>query len=178
MALYRYAPDRDALLDGIVEMVLDELPHPETGQDWQTQLRRGAHDFRRLALAHPNVVSLIVTRPAMMPLGRRPPGSLRPLENLLHLLTTSGFDTSMALHCYRLYVGFLFGHVLTELQSLAVEPVETDDLLRLALHHLPAREFPLLRSVATELAIYDGLAELDTGLDILFSGFEHHILNP
>ncbi|WP_197429816.1 TetR/AcrR family transcriptional regulator C-terminal domain-containing protein [Auraticoccus cholistanensis] len=175
MALYRHAPDREALLDGIVELVLEELDAEADEQDWQSQLRRGARSFRRLALAHPNVVPVLVTRPLLMPLGRRPAGTLRPLETLLRLLTASGFDPSTALHCYRLYVGFLYGHVINELQATAVEPDETDDLLRLGLHRLPAREFPLLRSVAGELAGYDGEAELEMGLDVLLSGFEQRL---
>ena len=92
MTLYRYAPDQAALLDGIVELVLDELVIPDDGQDWQTQLRRGAHNFRQLALAHPHMVGLIVTRPMSTPLGLRPLGTLRPLENLLEFLTTAGFS--------------------------------------------------------------------------------------
>ncbi|HET9872086.1 MAG TPA: TetR/AcrR family transcriptional regulator C-terminal domain-containing protein [Propionibacteriaceae bacterium] len=170
MALYRHAPDRAALLDGIVELVLEELDIPDDGQDWQTQLSRTAHDFRRLGLAHPHVVSLIVTRPLSTPLGLRPLGTLRPLERLLGVLTDAGFPPPLALRLYRLYMGFLYGHMLTELQELVADPEETSDLLRLGLHRLPPREFPLLRSLATELAHYDGAAELDQGLTVLFTG--------
>jgi hypothetical protein len=66
--------------------------------------------------------------------------------------------------------GFLHGHVLNELQELIENPDETDDLLRLGLHRLPIREFPLLRSLAPALASYDGAAELERGLDILLTG--------
>ena len=170
MALYRHAPDRAALLDGIVELVLDELDIPDGGQDWQTQLSRTAHDFRRVGLAHPHVVSLIVTRPLSTPLGLRPLGTLRPLERLLRVLTDAGFPPPLALRVYRLYIGFLYGHMLTELQELVADPDETSDLLRLGLHRLPPREFPLLRDLATELATYDGEAELDQGLAVLFTG--------
>jgi len=170
MALYRHAPDRAALLDGIVELVMDELDIPDGGQDWQTQLSRTAHDFRRIGLAHPHVVSLMVTRPLSTPLGLRPLGTLRPLERLLKVLTHAGFPPPLALRVYRLYIGFLYGHMLTELQELVADPEETSDLLRLGLHRLPAREFPLLRSLATELATYDGVAELDQGLAVLFTG--------
>jgi AcrR family transcriptional regulator len=170
MALYRHAPDRAALLDGIVELVLDELDIPDGGPDWQAQLSRTAHDFRRIGLAHPHVVSLIVTRPLSTPLGLRPLGTLRPLERLLKVLTDAGFPPPLALRVYRLYIGFLYGHMLTELQELVADPEETNDLLRLGLHRLPVREFPLLRSLATELATYDGAAELDQGLAVLFTG--------
>ena len=174
MALYRYVPDQAALLDGIADLVLDELAIPDDDWPWQTQLRRGAHNFRRLAVAHPHLVSLIVSRPLSTPLGLRPLSTLRPVEHLLTLLTTAGFTPSAALHIHRLYLSILYGHILTELQASPVNPEETDDLLRLGLHHVPPREFPLLRSLATELAQYDGAAELDQGLDILFAGLEHH----
>jgi AcrR family transcriptional regulator len=170
MALYRHAPDRAALLDGIVELVMDELDIPDGGQDWQTQLARTAHDFRRIGLAHPHVVSLMVTRPLSTPLGLRPPGTLRPLERLLRVLTDAGFPPPLALRVYRLYIGFLYGHMLTELQEMVADPEETTDLLRLGLHRLPAKDFPLLRGLATELAGYDGEAELEQGLTVLFTG--------
>ncbi|HET9649133.1 MAG TPA: TetR/AcrR family transcriptional regulator C-terminal domain-containing protein [Microlunatus sp.] len=174
MTLYRYAPDRAALLDGIVELVLDELVLPEDGLDWQTQLRRGAHSFRRLALAHPHVVGLIVTRPIATPLGQRPLGTLRPLERLLDMLTASGFSDPDALSVYRMYNGLLYGHVLNELEELVVDPDETDDLLRLGLQRLPRREFPKLRSLATALADYDGGAGLDLSLDVFFAGLDRY----
>jgi AcrR family transcriptional regulator len=177
MALYRYAPDRAALLDGIVELVLSELDVDDVGADsgdWQTHLRRGAHSFRSLALAHPHVFSLFVTRPISTPLALRPPATLRPLERMLQLLKASGFGPSDSLMIYRMYVGFLYGHLSNEMQQVVVEPDETEDLLRLGLHRLPARDFPLLRSLASELAGYDGAADLDAGLDILFAGLERH----
>ena len=60
--------------------------------------------------------------------------------------------------------------MLNELQELVENPDETDDLLRLGLHRLPLGEFPLLRSLAHALAVYDGAAELERGLDILLTG--------
>jgi len=175
MALYRHAPDRGALLDGIVELVLGELVIPEAGQDWRIQLSRTAHDFRRLGLAHPHVVGLIVTRPLTTPLGLRPLGTLRPLERLLGVLTEAGFTPAVALQVYRLYISFLDGHMLTELQELVADPEETGHLLRLGLHRLPPGEFPLLRGLASELAGYDGEAELDQGLAILFAGIAERL---
>jgi hypothetical protein len=116
------------------------------------------------------VVPLLVTRPLATPLALRPPGTLRPLEDVLALLTRAGFSGPDALHIYRALFGFLHGHVLNELQELVDNPDETDDLLRLGLYRLPIGEFPLLRSLAPVLAAYDGAAELERGLDILLTG--------
>ena len=170
MALYRYAPNKAALLNGVTEIVLTQLSVDPADPDWAGQLRAVGRDFRRLALAHPHVVPLLVTRPLATPLGLRPPGTLRPLEDILTLLTRAGFSGADALHVYRALFGFLYGHVLNELQELVENPEETDDVLRLGLYRLPIGEFPLLRSLAPDLVRYDGAAELEHGLDILLSG--------
>ena len=154
--LYRHVPNKAAVLDGVPE--------------WVNQLRLVAHDFRRLALAHPNAVPLLVTRPLATPLGQRPPGTLRPLEDVLTLLTSAGFSGADALHIYRVLFGYLHGHILDELQEIVERPEETDHVLRLGLHRLPITEFPRLRELAPVLASYDGAAELDRGLDLLFAG--------
>lgn len=175
MSLYRYAESRAALLDGVAELVLEELSIQPEDRDWKTQLRLLAHDLRRLALKHANMVPLLVTRPLATPLGLRPLGTLRPLEQILSLLITAGFEPADALHVYRTYYGFLYGHILNELQEFIVDPDENEALLRLGLHRLPPKEFPRLRSLAPVLADYDGSNELDEGLDILLTGLESQL---
>src|SRR5919206_4716295 len=57
MALYRYVDNKEALLDGIGDLVLSELelPEPPTG-GWRDQLRAAAWSFRAVLIAHPAVV--------------------------------------------------------------------------------------------------------------------------
>ena len=92
MILYRHAPGKAALLDGVAEIVLAQLDVDSADPDSAGQLREVARRFRALALAHPHVVPLIVTRPLATPLGLRPLGTLRPLEDILALLTRAGFS--------------------------------------------------------------------------------------
>ena len=155
--------------------MLSDLTVESVDDDWQSQLREVARRFRAIAVAHPNVVPLLATRPLATPLALRPHGTLRPLEATLELLVSSGFRDVDALHVYRLFFGFLYGHVLNELQELVDNPEETDDLLRLGLHRLPIKEFPILRGLAPALASYDGAAELERGLDILLSGLQDRL---
>ena len=175
MSLYLYAENRAALLDGVSELVLNELAIFPADPDWKAQLRRIAHDLRLLALRHPNVIPLLVTRPLSTPLGLRPLGTVRPLEQILALLIDAGFAPVDALHVYRAYYGFLYGHILNELQEYIVDPEENEALLRLGLHRLPAKDFPRLRALAPVLADYDGEAELDQGITILLSGLESQL---
>jgi len=97
---------------------------------------------------------------------------LRPLEDFLELLIRAGFSPANALHSYRLFLGFLHGHVLDELQDLIDNPDETDDLFRLGLYRLRPREFPRIRSLALELASYDGAAHLQQGVEMMIIGLQ------
>lgn len=107
-----------------------------------------------------------MTRPLATPLGPRPSGTLRPLEDFLELLVRAGFSPPDALRAYRLFFGFLQGHILDELQELIENLDESEDVLRLGLYRLPRSKFPQLRSLAYELANCDGVQLLDEGLDI------------
>src|ERR1022692_5211563 len=69
--LYRHAPNKAALLDGVAEIVLAQLKVDIADRDWVSQLRTVA--YRALARAHPHVVPLLVTRPLATPLALCPP---------------------------------------------------------------------------------------------------------
>lgn len=178
MTLYHYAPTKAALLDGITELLFSQLTVDPTATDWETELHRVAGAFRLLALRHPNVAPLLVTRPLTTPLGLRPPGVLRPVEDLLTLLTRAGFAAADAVNTYRLLFSFLNGHILDELQKLIDNPDETDDLLRLGLHRLPPQEFPQLRALATAFTDYDGQAQLTTGVSLLLTDLRARLRVP
>jgi AcrR family transcriptional regulator len=176
MAIYRHAADKDALLDAVVELVAEKLVVPrEPGNDWGHALSLTAHAFRQVALQHPNVVPLLISRLQSSPLAQRPLGTLRPLEDLVDLFVTAGFDLHGALHAARLFTGFLYAHLQNELQERIHDPDETEDLLRLGLHRLPITQFPRLRSLAPVLAHYDGAAELDEGLAIVLAGLRSQL---
>ncbi|WP_460699866.1 TetR/AcrR family transcriptional regulator C-terminal domain-containing protein [Nocardia thraciensis] len=178
MVIYRHVPNKAAVIDGVAEVVFTELSVDAAASDWVAEVRRVAREFRRIALAHPRAVPLLVTRPLATPLGQRPPATVRLLEDMLALLTRVGYAEVDALHIYRALFGFLYGHVLNELQELVERPEETDDLLRLGLYRLPIGEFPLVRGLASVLASYEGAAELERGLDILLAGLAATLPGP
>ena len=105
MALYRYVPGREQLLDGVVEVVMDELyldtmePTSErrhldrsTSSSWRTA-------YARLALAHPRVFPLVATRPPAAPWLRPPLRSLRWVEAFLEGLRHYGFSGGSSVWC-------------------------------------------------------------------------------
>jgi AcrR family transcriptional regulator len=129
MALYRYVPGREDLLDGVVERVVETLWDKDDGDDiyiedhngWQDYLMRLAHGVRRIALGHPSVFPLVASRPPAAPWVRPPLRSLRMVESFLGTLTEAGFSDQAAVAAYRAYSSFLLGHLLLEVTQLGAQ---------------------------------------------------------
>lgn len=65
MALYRHIGDKQGLLDGLVERLIDELPNPEPALSWPDQLAALSDAIRTTARRHPAVFPLLLQRPVM-----------------------------------------------------------------------------------------------------------------
>jgi hypothetical protein len=101
----------------------------------------------------------LVTRPLSTPRGVRPLETLDPLEQILALLTHAEFTSESTVHIYRAYYGYIYDHILNELRELVIDPEKSEAILRLGLYRLPAKEFPYLRSLASDLANYEDTEE-------------------
>jgi AcrR family transcriptional regulator len=157
MALYRYVPGRDQLLDGVVEVVMDELYVLTIGRDrpstWQEFLQQMAHGVRAISMEHPKIFPLVASRPPAAPWLRPPLRSLRWVEGFLEGLHDYGFEATESVRVYRSFSTFLLGHLLLESAIYAVEPrvvpaadiefVESSDLA----------DYPRLMSLSPELSL-------------------------
>jgi len=176
MALYHYVHSREDLLDGIVELVIDDLygdpdVHMST-DDWQDYLQRLAHGVRRIALAHPQVFPLIATRPPAAPWVRPPLRSLRWMESFLETMHRCGFSDAASVAAYRAFSSFLLGHLLLEVsaQGADVGPIEQadpDDRPKTDLS-----EYPRLKSLEPELSQDHSAEEFELTLETLLDRLE------
>jgi AcrR family transcriptional regulator len=177
MALYRYVPGREDLLDGVVDTVVESLfddddqpdeIHLEHASGWQDYLVRLAHGVRRIALAHPAVFPLIASRPPAAPWVRPPLRSLRLVESFLSTLQSGGFSDQAAVAAYRAYSSFLLGHLLLEVTQLGA---------RVSLLDLP--EGDPEAQASTDLTAFPHLLELEPllGQDESAAEFEDSLEN-
>lgn len=116
MSLYYHLPNKDAILQGMIDRVFDAIELPE-GSDWQEGMRRRARSTRAVLLAHPWALGLMdaCTQPGE--------ATLRHHDAVLGCLFDAGFSTSMTAHAFALLDSFIFGFVLQEI-SLPFESTQ------------------------------------------------------
>ena len=134
MSLYHHVPNKEALLDGVVEAVMAEMevPDPESGT-WEERASRMARSLRAVAMRHPNCIPLLVTRPFATE------GSLGPCEAAFSVLFEAGLDPEHALVAFRTIVAYVLGFVTMEASGFfgGVGPYcDPEALLELGLPHL------------------------------------------
>ncbi len=126
MALYRYFPSRQGLLDALVDHIVSEVATDPDSQmrpedDWRDYLDRLAHGIRRMALTHPRVFPLVASHPTAAPWIRPPIRSLQWVDSFLRGLQDHHFPPPAAVTVYKQFSTFLLGHLLLEVAGLGLE---------------------------------------------------------
>ena len=171
MALYRHVEGKDALLDGVVEMLWRQLPAARRGEGWQPALRAFAESLRSALAAHPGAARLLPTR-AVFP---RP--ALEQYAALLDELRAAGFDEPAAVRLVRAVSSIVFGDAFA---AMTVEPMlgpgadsrrpSEEDVWILISQALPADTPPELVRVAHAICAADYGPTFDEALDLLLEG--------
>jgi len=160
MSLYHHVPNKEALLDGVVEVLLAgiEVPDPASGT-WDERASRMARSLRAVAMRHPNCIPLLVTRPFSTE------GSLGACEAAFGVLAEAGLDPEHALVAFRTIVAYVLGFVTMESSGFfgGVGPYcDREVLLEL--------ELPNLARMAPHMSGRDVDADFDAGLRIVEQG--------
>ena len=161
MTLYHYVPNKDALVDGMVERVFTAAAPPSApGADWRAHLRRYAHDLRAMLLRHPGVLPAIV-RPAVTP------ATLDAVESGLRTLRSGGFPLGMAVDALNSLTLFVLGHAAAEVGiGTSTGPGSADWLAS-----LDAQRYPLLLESVRSGAGTSDASRFTFAVDSLLAGF-------
>jgi len=169
MSLYNHVANKNDLVSGMLDLVLEEVELPTPGGDWQASVRTSAvsvHDaFRR----HPWAPGLMMS-PATVSTKR-----LRYMDALLGTLREAGFSAATTYHAYHALDSHMLGYALWEaghsVGARSLPPNFADTFLR----DLPREEYPYFyEHVDQHLAGFghgeEGAFEL--GLDLIIAGLE------
>lgn len=159
MSLYNHVPNKAAILDGVFEIILSELPPAREQPSWKESLRERALALAAVLRAHPNALPLFATRPAVTP------AAFEHLESALQTLHDAGMSPEGALASFQILVAFVVGHTL---QSYG--PVAADEETRPTYEALREDDFPRVRELSRLLPSRDVEEELALGVDALLAG--------
>lgn len=164
MSLYNHIPNKAALLDGLIEQVINEVEEPPADAPWDEQVRAMARSYRRLAHDHPHVVPLIAMRPF------NTITALRPVERAFAIFRGAGFDEAETLHAFRTLAGFATGYTLAETGGFFGETIPSDSTDIVEEGDLDPDFFPNLTRMLPTIANCDHDAEFEFALDVIIEG--------
>ncbi|HZA42013.1 MAG TPA: TetR/AcrR family transcriptional regulator C-terminal domain-containing protein [Actinomycetota bacterium] len=167
MALYNHVPNKDALLAGIVGLLLDELDLSQLDPSLPpTALKVGFGEFRKAMLRHPNLL------PIMCRKGDFTPDSMRPVELALSLLRAMGFSDEEALQAHWAMTGMTIGHVMWQIMTPLFDGDEAAEQALAGKRMLPISEFPCIHGALPFMEDCDMDAVFEFGMDSLIEGFK------
>lgn len=153
-----------AVLDGVAEIVFAQTTGGQHRPDWTAQLPTVAHPFRQLALAHPNAVPLLITRPP-------------PRSGSGHRECCGHWKTWSPCSSRRVHRRRRAAHLPDVVRLLAPGHIRDDCRRSSSDPRRPTTTYfgsvctrvavPRLRALTPALASNDGAAELDRFLDLV-----------
>src|SRR4051812_30665744 len=171
MALYRHVPNKDAILDGVVDAVIGEIGVPRPREDgWVREMRELALAARAVMLRHPWAPSIIVSRPdvGMATLGH--------IERVLAILESAGFPIDLAHHALHVLGSRVFGFTQDPFNDSA--NVRPDPETAAAIAKSLEATYPSVGRLALAVNHEGGLGGCDDefefafGLDLILAGLE------
>jgi hypothetical protein len=172
MSLYYYVANKDAILDGIVDMVFSEIDLPSPAGDWRDEMYRRAHSVRGALKRHPWAVGLLETRTS--------PGAatLRHHDETLGTLRAAGFSVQMTAHAYALLDSYIYGAALQEAALPFHGPDAAAEVTTSIVKSFADGQYPHLMEIATEHVLkpgYDFGDEFDFGLNLILDALTRSV---
>ena len=172
MSLYKHVANKEDLLDGMVDLVFQELDPPPAQAAWKKAMRARAFDMRNALDRHPWAIGLMESR-------RTPgPASLRHHDAVIRCLLEAGFSMHMTAHAYALLDSYVYGFALQEHGLPFSTADETAAMAQGFLTQFSADEFPYLARFTNEHALAPGYhfgTEFEFGLDLILDGISRRL---
>jgi AcrR family transcriptional regulator len=169
MSLYKHVANKEAILDGIVELIVSQIEIPSQGTHWKEAMRQRAVSARGVLAAHSWAIGLLETR------GSMGPATMRYLNAILGNLRSAGFSIQNAVHAFWLLDSYVYGHVIQEttLAPGRTPPPGTEPALAV-LEQATTAAYPHLAEVAEHAlgSDYSVDREFRFGLDLILNALE------
>jgi AcrR family transcriptional regulator len=169
MTIYHHVPNKEAIIDGMVDRVFSEIDLPPTDLDWRPAIQARSRSMRQVLAKHPWASPLMESRTSPGP------STLRHHDAVLGCFRTAEFSLELTGHAYAAIDAFLYGFALQEATLPATGGDEMAELAASMADEMPADLFPHLTEFTVEHVLqtgYDFSNEFEFGLDLILDGLE------
>ncbi|WP_298750892.1 TetR/AcrR family transcriptional regulator [uncultured Serinicoccus sp.] len=172
MTIYHHLPNKEAILDGMVDRVFAEIDRPPADLDWKPAMRHRCMSAREVLSRHPWAVPLMESRSNALP------ETLGHHDAVLGCLRRGGLSLDMTGHAYALLDSYVYGFALQEASLPATGGAEMADLAHALITPLPDGAYPHLAEFTARHVMqpgYDFRAEFEFGLDLVLDALEARV---
>ena len=172
MSLYHHVANKSDILDGMVDVVFDEIDLPPIDRAWRTAMQRRAYAVRAALLRHPWAIGLMESKAAPGP------ATLRHHDAVIGCLRHAGFSIELTAHAYSVLDSYVYGFAHQELSLPFDMGEETAELAGAIFSQLPAGEYPHLVELTKEHVLKPGYSygnEFGYGLELILDGLERDL---
>ncbi|WP_374701525.1 TetR/AcrR family transcriptional regulator [Streptomyces maremycinicus] len=107
MALYKHVANKNELLDGMIDVLMDEIDPPAADTDWKTTVRRRVLSARGMLLRHPWAPAVIESRTKARTAPT--PAVMRYLDSMIGIFRAGGFPVQLVHHALHVMGSRLLG---------------------------------------------------------------------
>jgi AcrR family transcriptional regulator len=169
MSLYKHVANKDALLDGMVDLVFAEIELPSGDAYWRTAMRDRAVSTRAALVRHPWATPLMQSRTAPGP------ATLQHHDAVIGTLRRAGFSVALTAHAFSVLDGYIYGFAMQQ-RSLPFDTLEeAQEVGRQMFARMPAGAYPHLTELTVQHILqpgYDYGDEFEYGLDLILDGLD------
>ena len=172
MSLYKHVAGKEDILDGIADLVMDEVPVPDRDLPWRIALRQSAIATYRALLRHPWAGPVLESR--------RNPGPRRTgyLDAVVSILLGAGFSLPDVARAFMAVDSHVYGFALTVL-AWPFDLRDSPEQAAIMADETFGDAFPGLRAMAELAIVGPGVpVEIEFGLDLILDGLERRLAQP
>jgi AcrR family transcriptional regulator len=169
MSLYHHVANKEALLDGMVDAVFEEIHAPRAGADWREEMRLRHASAREALTRHRWAVGLMDSRSSPGP------ATLRHHDAVLGCLRAGGFSVALSAHAFAILDSHLYGFLVQEVSLPFDDGADMEEVAGEILGSMPVDGLPHLTELAVEHVMRPGYAfsdEFGWGLELILDGLE------
>lgn len=166
MSLYNHVANKDDILDGMVDLVVEQIELPTDAETWRDAMRRRAISAREVFGRHRWAPTLLDSRETSGP------SRLRYFDWVLGTLVEAGFTLEGAAHAFSVIDAYIYGFGIQAFNMAPDDEVSPEEMAEAILAAIPAEEYPYLHRMASHAMAsgYDAEDDFDFGLELILDG--------